>query len=101
MYVILGNALDNAVEANLRGQIDVPYIDLKMVYDDGNLTIVIENAFDGEVKERKSGQRVTRKKDVINHGLSIFLIFDVKYLSVNLYVSFYKQFVELCRTIFA
>lgn len=90
LYVILGNALDNAVEANLRGQIDVPYIDLKMVYDDGNLTIVIENAFDGEVKERKSGQWVTRKKDVINHGLGIESIKNI----LKKYDGFYKVEIE-------
>lgn len=95
LYVILGNALDNAVEANLRGQIDEPYIDLKMVYEDGNLTIVIENTFDGKVKGRKIGQWDTRKKDVINHGLGIESIKNI----LKKYDGFYEVEIEekICR----
>lgn len=41
LCVILGNAIDNAIEANLRGEIQNPYIDLKIKFDGDNLIIFL------------------------------------------------------------
>lgn len=69
--IILGNALDNALEANLRGNIENPYIKLVMRMDMKNLIIIIENSFDGHVKRDRDGNIVTVKTDSINHGIGL------------------------------
>lgn len=75
--VILGNALDNALEACLRGEVDDPYVKLNMSYDQGNLVILVENTFDGFLKkERKTGW-ATRKNNSQQHGIGIQSIRNV------------------------
>ena len=69
--VILGNALDNAIEANEDKFIDNPYIDLKMRYREGNLVIIIENSFDGNYIRNDDGTFITTKKDKSNHGIGL------------------------------
>lgn len=71
LCVILGNVLDNALEANLRSKIDNPYIELVIRYDGENLIIVVENSFDGQLIKDKGGNYLTRKIDNENHGLGI------------------------------
>ena len=71
LCVILGNALDNAIEACLRGEIAEKLIRLQMVYDRNNLVIIIENTFDGKIKINKRGIRTTRKDNKQQHGLGI------------------------------
>lgn len=71
LCVILGNALDNAIEANEDKKIESPYIDLKMRYREGNLVIIIENSFDGKFKQNKEGAFVTIKSDKSNHGIGL------------------------------
>ncbi len=75
--VILGNALDNALEACLRGEVNDPYVKLNMSYDQGNLVILVENTFDGFLKkERKTGW-ATRKDNSQQHGIGIQSIRNV------------------------
>lgn len=75
--VILGNALDNALEACLRGEVNDPYVKLNMSYDQGNLVILVENTFDGFLKkERKTGW-ATRKNNSQQHGIGIQSIRNV------------------------
>jgi len=69
--VILGNALDNAVEANIRFQGNEHYIKLLMRMDDRNLVISIENTFNGYIKTNKQGKLLTIKEDVDNHGIGM------------------------------
>lgn len=71
LCVILGNALDNAIEANMKGDIFDPYIDLKMKYDRKNLIIIIENSFDGLIKKDAKGNLITLKLDKMNHGMGM------------------------------
>lgn len=71
LCVILGNALDNAIEANQVSGIEDSYIDLKMKYDGGNLVIFLENTFDGIVKKDSKGKLLTRKKDKESHGIGL------------------------------
>lgn len=71
LCVVLGNALDNALEANLRGNISKPYINLTMRYNRGNLIVVVENSFDGELKKNSEGKIMTRKNELKNHGIGI------------------------------
>lgn len=71
LCVVLGNALDNAIEANENTGIENPYIDLKMKYKKKNLVIVLENSFDGQLLADNEGRRMTRKTDKENHGIGI------------------------------
>ncbi len=72
--VILGNALDNAMEACLRGKVDDPYIKVNMSYDQGNLVIMVENSFDGILMRERKGGWMTRKHNSQQHGIGIHSI---------------------------
>ena len=71
LCVVLGNALDNAIEACLRGTVSNPYVELKIKYDSGNLIVIVENSYDGKIKKNHSGKVVTRKEKEKNHGIGI------------------------------
>lgn len=71
LCVVLGNALDNAIEACLRGTVSNPYVELKIKYDCGNLIVIVENSYDGKIKKNHSGKVVTRKEKAKNHGIGI------------------------------
>lgn len=72
LCVILGNAIDNAIEANIRAaNISNPYISLKMKYDQGNLVIILENSFDGCINKNEKGIVLTKKKDKEYHGIGL------------------------------
>lgn len=74
LCVILGNALDNAIEACLRGNVDRKCIELQMVYDGENLIIIVRNTFDGILKTNRKGIGITRKEDKRQHGIGIYSI---------------------------
>ena len=95
LCVILGNALDNAIEANEDKCINNRSINLMMRYDKGNLIIIVENTFDGKIEKRMDGTFVTRKKDKWNHGIGLSSIKSVliKYdgdMDVEIKDSIYK-----------
>lgn len=71
MCVILGNVLDNALEANLRLDSVRRYIKLLMRLDLNNLIIIVENSFDGNIKRNKAGKILSMKHDVNNHGIGL------------------------------
>lgn len=71
LCIVLGNALDNAIEGNLRGEVLKPYIDLKIKYNEGNLILILKNAFDGKVEKNHHGKILTRKKKTASHGIGI------------------------------
>lgn len=74
LCVILGNALDNAIEACLRGSVKNRNIDLQMMYDGENLIIMIENSFDGKLEKSMKGGWLTRKENAQQHGIGIYSI---------------------------
>lgn len=69
--VILGNALDNAIEANIRLKDNNHYIKFLMRMDQRNLIISIENSFNGDIRTNKQGKMLTVKEDVDNHGIGM------------------------------
>lgn len=69
--VILGNALDNALEANIRLGSGHRYIKFLMRLDYRNLNILIENSFNGTIRTNKRGKIVTIKEDFDNHGIGM------------------------------
>lgn len=74
LCVILGNVLDNAIEANKRGNVENPFISLDIVFDGMNLIVVIENSFDGKIRLNRSGNVLTRKRNVKNHGIGLYSV---------------------------
>lgn len=69
LVVILGNLLDNALEAleKVEGE---RQLRLNIEYDRGGLWILIVNTYDGLTMQRK-GKLLTRKKDIANHGFGL------------------------------
>ena len=69
MVVIMGNLLDNAIEATNKltqnRKIGVDLAEIK-----GMLCIKVQNTFDGKVKISK-GKFRTRKEDSVNHGIGL------------------------------
>lgn len=67
--ILLGNLLDNAIEAVCAVKGD-RYIHIKIKYDRGRFILQIENPFQGEIR-KEEGQILTTKEDKGNHGLGI------------------------------
>jgi len=69
MTIILGNLLDNAIEAAMNVGED-PYINAIIKYDKGRILLQIDNPYIGEVKE-ENGRFITAKQDKSNHGIGL------------------------------
>ncbi len=74
LCVILGNALDNAIEACERGQVSKPWISIKLIYDGDNLLMTLENSFDGTIRKNKKGMQISRKANSQQHGIGTYSI---------------------------
>lgn len=66
--VILGNLLDNAIEAV--ANTDERWISIKLRYTKGCLIIEINNSYDGKLK-KVDGRFISRKTDKKNHGIGL------------------------------
>mgnify|MGYP005753069609 FL=1 len=72
LCILIGNALDNALEANMKDEIKKRYIKLKMRMDSDNLVIIVENSFNGKIKTDRKGKVMTIKKNKTEeHGLGL------------------------------
>lgn len=69
MVTILGNLLDNAIEAGEKTETD-RYVDVGMHYKAGVLFLVIKNSYDGMLSMQK-GKLTTRKKEKSLHGIGL------------------------------
>lgn len=67
LVAIIGNALDNAIEAQ-QYVADHPYICFSMKYKTGAVFIAVENSFDGNIQMDKNRLQ-TRKKNSKHHGI--------------------------------
>lgn len=74
LCVILGNALDNAIEACERGQVSKPWISIKLIYDGANLLMTLENSFDGTIRKNKKGMQISRKANSQQYGIGTYSI---------------------------
>lgn len=74
LNVLLGNLLDNALEALERVEERYLYINLK--YRKGVFLIKIYNSYDGTLI-KTGAQYVTRKKDIENHGLGLQNVYEI------------------------
>jgi two-component system sensor histidine kinase AgrC len=69
--VILGNAIDNAIEAAEKVKEYKKSIKLAMRYIQNNLSIVIINSYDGNLRRGKNGRILTTKSEPSNHGIGL------------------------------
>ncbi|NLZ81233.1 MAG: ATP-binding protein [Clostridiales bacterium] len=76
MAVILGNLLDNAIEAVKGLEKKDRKIQLKMRYDLPNVSIAVTNPFAGNRKKDSNQNYVTTKEDERNHGLGMKIVKD-------------------------
>lgn len=70
MTVILGNLLDNAIEATCHLNAEKRYIQVRILVEKGILTILVSNSYDGTVLCQED-KIVTKKEDKENHGLGL------------------------------
>ncbi len=69
LTVMIGNLYDNAIDANLRFKdADRRFINIKILYDGGNLLFMFENAAPEEEKPDNKGIWRTTKEDSSMHG---------------------------------
>lgn len=71
LSVLLGNLLDNAIEASLKIPIQQRSLKLFIRYENNILIITIVNSFDGKLKKDDSGRILTSKRNQINHGMGL------------------------------
>lgn len=68
MVILLGNLYDNAIDANLKiEEYDKRYINIQILYHDGNLIVSFENA----AYEKDKSIWITTKKNTLAHGFGI------------------------------
>ena len=70
MSVLLGNVLDNAIEAN-NNTVAEKYVKIYMAYDKNTLIIAVINSYDGTLLRDKTGKILTRKSDQNAHGFGL------------------------------
>lgn len=68
--LILGNLLENAVEAAEKVQKN-KYIKIQMKYDKGNLLIFLMNSYQGSLIKMKDNSLKSTKSDAGNHGVGL------------------------------
>ena len=90
MTLILGNLLDNSIDALKAVSGKVKRFIIKMVYDEPNLMILVSNTFEGDRKLDEEKNYVTTKENSEMHGIGLKsikgivdnykgkIIFDVK-----------------------
>lgn len=71
LCVILGNLLENAYDAASAVTQREKYVAVKIWFDRGNLILIVENSFDGELDRAKDGSLLSSKKDKKNHNFGI------------------------------
>lgn len=71
---LLGNAIDNAMEACRRIQEGERRIHVSMAVQKKNLFIEVKNPYDGTLLRDAKGKLLTRKKQAVNHGFGISIM---------------------------
>ena len=74
--LILGNLLENAVEATQRAE-GKKYIRLHMKYDKNNLLLFVENNYKGVLIKTKDKRLKSTKTDAGNHGVGLSSVYRI------------------------
>ncbi len=88
LCILLGNILDNAIEASVMLDQERRYIKFFMKYEKNTLIITVINAYNGELLRNGSGKIITNKGDSENHGIGLESVRKVtKNITVQLLLS--------------
>lgn len=71
LSVILGNALDNAIEACSNVEEKERYVKIQFHYEYESLYIKIENPYYGTIRRDRKEQIISRKRDSNSHGIGL------------------------------
>ncbi len=71
LTIILGNLLENAIEATNKLNISDRFISVEIIYGKGILKICIKNSCLNEKRQIYNGSIITTKSDKLNHGMGI------------------------------
>lgn len=74
MCLILGNLLENAVEAAQKAE-GKKYIAIKMKYDKNNLLLSVTNSYVGKLIKTKNHRLKSTKPDAGNHGVGLSSVY--------------------------
>lgn len=74
LCLILGNLLENAVEAAQNAE-ENKYIVIKIKYDKNNLLLSVTNSYRGELLKIKNQRLKSTKSDVRNHGVGLSSVY--------------------------
>ena len=77
LSLLLGNIIDNAIEANLSDSINEKYIKLNIRYESDKLFILCINSYKGYVKKDKVGKLISNKENNVEHGIGLLTINDI------------------------
>lgn len=69
--ILLGNILDNAIEASTLVEEKCRKIKLFMKYETNIMIITVINTFDGNLRRNRAGKIITSKGDAGNHGIGL------------------------------
>ncbi len=69
--VIIGNSLDNAIEALKDSSIEPKRIYVEIQMKHSNFFICVQNKYEDKIRKDSLGKILTRKLDNINHGIGI------------------------------
>ena len=76
IYSLLGNLLDNAIEAAERTEEGTRWLKVKIRADDSNMLIVMENPYRGYL-QREKGRYISTKEDGQRHGVGLKIVEDI------------------------
>lgn len=74
--LILGNLLENAVEAAQKAEGE-KYIRIRLKYDKNNLLLFVENSYKGTLIKMKNKRLKSTKTDAGNHGVGLSSVYRV------------------------
>lgn len=77
LTLILGNLLDNVIDAFMNKKLNEKKCSIDINFDDPNLLIVVTNTFEGKRKKDMSNNYITTKEDSKDHGVGIKSVFRV------------------------
>lgn len=69
--ILLGNILDNAIEACIKVPSEQRKVELVIRYENNMLLIVCRNNYNGQLIKGKEGELRTDKRDSQNHGIGL------------------------------
>lgn len=74
LMVILGNIIDNAIEASMKLPEEERYIKLIILYQKKMFNILIINNYNGRTRKNRWGEFITTKEEQVYHGLGLSAI---------------------------